>query len=93
MNRREFVRQMALGVVGLVGVLAAGGCAVARVSKAARDKSKGQPWKCTHCGYLTRSTEDLSNTRCPRCKRKKMIRITEEQLTEELKASGAPSER
>lgn len=84
MNRRDFLK-LTLGGAVTGGILTfLNGC-VARVSEAVHDKAKGTPWRCSNCGYLTRSTEDLANTRCPRCMEKDMKRITEEELNNYLK--------
>jgi len=83
MKRREFIRTSAAGALG-VAVLAAAGCSTSRVGPTAKDKAKGQPWRCQKCGYLMRSDEDLSNTRCPRCWSKSIRRITDKQMDEYL---------
>ncbi len=83
MNKREFNKIWVAGSVGLAGMAVLSGC-VSRVSEAARDKEKGEPYRCTKCGYLTRSKTDLTDTRCPRCHVKKMVKISEEELAKYL---------
>lgn len=79
MDRRDFLKWTLGGVVagGILTFL--NGC-VARISETVYDKDQGTPWRCSNCGYLTRSTKDLSDTRCPRCMEKDLKRITEEEL-------------
>ena len=79
MNKREFQKTLVAGSVGLVGMAVLGGC-VSRISEEASDKEMGEPYRCTKCGYLTRSKTDLSDTRCPRCHAKKMVKISEEEM-------------
>jgi DNA-directed RNA polymerase subunit RPC12/RpoP len=69
--------------VGLVGASLLGGC-VSKISDVAVDKEMGEPYRCTKCGYLTRSKTDLSDTRCPRCHVKKMVKISEEEMAKYL---------
>jgi DNA-directed RNA polymerase subunit RPC12/RpoP len=80
MTRRQFLRYSALTILGGGFAAAAAGCALRRVSSQV-DRSSDQPWRCEHCGYLTRSDQDLSGTRCPRCRRRNVLkRITESEL-------------
>ena len=83
MNKREFNKIWVAGSVGLAGMAVLGGC-VSRISEDAMDKEKGEPYRCTKCGYLTRSKTDLSDTRCPRCHAKKMVKISEEEMAKYL---------
>jgi len=83
MNKREFNKTLLAGSVGLAGIALLGGCA-SKISAEATDKEKGEPYRCTKCGYLTRSKTDLSNTRCPRCHAKKMVKISEEEMAKYL---------
>lgn len=79
MRRRDFLK-LALGGIfigGTVGFLS--GCS-AKINKNVYEDNQGAPWHCTACGYLTRSTADLSDSRCPRCYQKSLIKITEEEL-------------
>ena len=87
MNKREFQKTLVAGSVGLAGIAVLGGC-VSRISEKARNKENGEPYQCTKCGYLTRSTTDLSDTRCPRCYAKKMVRISEEEMEKYLNEEG-----
>ena len=82
MNKREFQKTLVAGSVGLAGMAVLGGC-VSRISEDARDKEKGEPYRCAKCGYLTRSETDITDKRCPRCHVKKMVKISEEE-TEKL---------
>ena len=81
MNRRTFLRSVCVAVAGGVALLfTTGGCVAPRVSPTVSEQ-KSQAWRCGHCGYLTRSDRDLTATRCPRCKRKGVLkRITEKEL-------------
>ena len=79
MNKREFQKTLVAGSVGLAGIAVLGGC-VSRISEKAWDKEYGEPYRCTKCGYLTRSTTDITADRCPRCHAKKMVRISEEEM-------------
>ena len=83
MNKREFQKTLVAGSVGLAGMAVLGGC-VSRISEAASDKAMGEPYRCTKCGYLTRSKTDLADTRCPRCHAKKMVKISEEEMEKYL---------
>lgn len=65
------------------------GCMAPLISSTARDKSAGDPWQCMNCGHLTRSTEDLSGTPCPRCTRRMLERISEAEMAAALKKLGA----
>ena len=86
MTRRDFLKSVSLAVAGGAALVAvSGGCMAPHVSQSV-SQSKAQPWRCGYCGHLTRSDQDLTETRCPRCKRKgHMTRITEEQLQSYLK--------
>ena len=89
MNRRGFVKSLLSGLLGM-GVLAwVNGCMAPLIGATARDKNAGDPWQCMNCGHLTRSKEDLSGTRCPRCTRRMLQRISEEEMAEALKKLGA----
>jgi len=81
MKRSEF-RNILLGLVGL-SVLT--GCK-SRVGKSASDTSMGDPYKCSKCGYLTRSKADLTGKRCPRCYAKAMQKISENEMAAALKS-------
>ncbi|MFC1652910.1 twin-arginine translocation signal domain-containing protein [Planctomycetota bacterium] len=85
MKRRNFLKTLASAAAGLVTSLGMAGC-MARVSEAAKDPEKGDPWRCQQCGYLTRTNEDISTHRCPRCTMKKLRRITEEEFQTWLNA-------
>ena len=79
MNKREFGKTMLAGGAAVAGASFLAGC-VAAVSDKALDETQGDPWRCEKCGYLTRSKEDLSDVRCPRCHMKRMVRISEEEM-------------
>ncbi len=85
MNRRGFIKRLLAGVVGVATLVGANGCMAPLISASARDKSAGAPWQCMPCGHLTRTTEDLAGTRCPRCTQRMLKRITDEQMAAELK--------
>ena len=89
MNRRVFLKSILAAVAGSVPlVLLSGGCVAPRVSPTISE-NKSQPWRCEHCGHLTRSDDDLTDTRCPRCMRKGVMKkITEEELTKYLAAEN-----
>lgn len=84
MKRRTLLRVTAGFIAGAIGL--GTGCAVSRIGDKARDLEAGDPWRCQTCGYLTRSTEDISHERCPRCMTKKLRRITEEEFADWLEA-------
>lgn len=79
MKRSEF-RKILLGFVGL-SVLS--GCK-SRISKSAYDQSLGEPYRCSKCGHLIRSKTDMTEKRCPRCYAKRLVKISEEEMTKLL---------
>ncbi|NCC49796.1 MAG: hypothetical protein EOM20_01140 [Spartobacteria bacterium] len=88
MIKRHFLKSMLALSVGVPMLVLLGGCIAPRVSPDVSE-SKAQPWRCEHCGHLTRSDADLTDARCPRCMRKKVMKkITEAQLQEYLKAES-----
>ncbi len=89
MTRRGFIYSLLSGILGLGALVFANGCMAPLISATARDKSAGDPWQCMNCGHLTRSKEDLSGTRCPRCAQRMLMKITEAQMAEALKKQGA----
>ncbi|MBC8453469.1 hypothetical protein H8D64_00260 [PVC group bacterium] len=86
MRRRDFLKSVCVAGLGSAAfVFTLGGCIAPKISKTVSTE-KSQPWRCEHCGHLTRSGDDLANTRCPRCKRKGvMVKITEKELQMYLK--------
>lgn len=85
MNRRHFLRSAFVTLAGSAAFLLSGGCVAPLVSPTVSEQ-KSQAWRCGNCGHLTRSSRDLTGTRCPRCKRKGFIvRISEEELQGYLK--------
>ena len=83
-TRRRFLT-WGLGLLSAVGLGSlAGGCTSARMSAAAQDPGAGTPYRCETCGYLTRSKEDLSDERCPRCWNKAFKQVDEKTFAEEL---------
>ncbi len=79
MNRRSFLKWLGLGTVaGTAGFLA--GCAVRTVNASVQKKKDEQPWRCSKCGLLLRSDDDMSDKRCPRCYTKQLKKITEVEL-------------
>ena len=89
MDRRAFIKMLGAGVAGVALLLSGGGCAAPLVSSKAWDKANGSPWRCQNCGHLTRSDEDLTNTRCPHCTQRMLTRITEEEMEQRLKVVKA----
>ena len=86
MVRRQFLSSMGAALAGASALLATvGGCVAPRVSPSVGEQ-KLQAWRCEHCGHLTRSERDLTDTRCPRCFRKGVLKkITEKELQAYLK--------
>ena len=89
MNRRGFIKRLLSGLLGIGSLALINGCMAPLISVTARDKSAGDPWQCMNCGHLTRSSEDLSSTPCPRCTRRMLQRISEEEMATALKKLGA----
>ena len=87
MNKRTFNKTLLTGILGIAGLSLFSACA-SKISPEASDQAKGDPYRCTKCGYLTRSKTDLTGTRCPHCFAKKMVRISEEEMAKYLKESG-----
>lgn len=85
MNRRSFFKHLLSGIAGLGTLVFINSCMAPLISAAARDKSAGDPWQCQNCGHLTRSKEDLTGTRCPRCTQRMLKKITEEEMAAALK--------
>ena len=85
MDRRGFLGFLLSALLG-AGSIVLTGCMAPLVSATARDKSAGDPWQCQNCGHLTRSREDLSETRCPRCTRKMLKKISEAEMAEALES-------
>lgn len=83
MERRKFIKNIFFSVLGLGGLFALNGC-MSGVSQTAEDKDAGDPYKCSLCGYLTRSKKDITQDRCPRCKTKNLKKITEKEMEKEL---------
>jgi phage FluMu protein Com len=84
MNRREFLKKSFLGAVtGLAATNFLVGC-MSRVGNKAGDKKAGTPYRCAFCGYLTRSTKDLTRGRCPRCLTNQFKEISETEMTKYL---------
>ena len=89
MNRRGFFKSVICAVAAGCAALVAGGCMAPLISATARDKSAGDPWQCMNCGHLTRSRADLAGTRCPRCTKRMLMKITETEMVDALKKLGA----
>jgi len=89
MNRRGFINSLLLGLLGMGALALINGCMAPLIGATARDKSAGAPWQCMNCGHLTRSSQDLSSTPCPRCTRRMLQRISEEEMAAALKKLGA----
>ncbi len=85
MNRRGFIKRMVSGMASIGALIFVNGCMAPLISATARDKRAGDPWQCMNCGHLTRSPEDLSGTRCPRCTKRMFRKITEAEMAEALK--------
>lgn len=89
MNRREFLKSACAALAGSAALLLLAGCVAPLISPAVSEQ-KAQAWRCGNCGHLTRSDQDLTDTRCPRCKRKGFIvRITEKELQDYLQEYSA----
>ena len=84
MQRRDFLKIVFGGVLAVGPLVVAGGCIAPRISSTAYDTANGQPWRCEVCGHLTRSNDDLTETRCPRCRKRRLRRISEEELKKAL---------
>ncbi len=89
MNRRGFIKSLLSGVLGMGALIFVNGCAAPLISATARDKSAGDPWQCMNCGHLTRTKEDLTGTRCPRCTLRMLKKITDEEMATALAKIGA----
>ncbi|GAB6904655.1 hypothetical protein DESC_740151 [Desulfosarcina cetonica] len=87
MTRRGFIKQLLSGLLGVGAMVLFNGCAPL-ISPSAYVKSDGEPWQCMNCGHLERSKEDLTGTRCPRCGKRMLVRITEAEMAVELKKLG-----
>ena len=88
MDRRSFLVALGCGLSASAVLLCTGGCIAPRVSSKVYDK-KVQAWRCSNCGHLTRAGDDMTDKRCPRCKRKGFFtRITEEKLENYLEESS-----
>ena len=88
MNRRGFLKRLGTAILG-GGALVLAGCMAPLISATARDKNAGDPWQCMNCGHLTRTREDLSGTRCPRCTQRMLKKITEPEMAAALKKLGS----
>lgn len=85
MDRRSFLVALGCGIAGSASLLCTGGCIAPQVSQSVYGDNV-QAWRCSNCGHLTRSDEDLTSKRCTRCFRKGFFnRITEENLKIYLK--------
>lgn len=85
MNKRDFLKYALNTLAGSAAFLLLGGCIAPRISPAVSEE-KAQAWRCGNCGHLTRSDQDLTDTRCPRCKRKGfLVIITEKELKNYIK--------
>lgn len=83
MQRRQFLRS-ALSLPLMFPVLGLLTACAPRISQLVHDPANGEPWRCAHCGHLTRSSTDISGDRCPRCGRRHLSRISEEELAARL---------
>jgi len=85
MDKRDFLKYALNTLAGSAALLFLSGCIAPRISTTV-SKEKVQAWRCGNCGHLTRSEQDLTNTRCPRCQRKGFIaKITEKELQDYIK--------
>lgn len=83
MTARNFLKLLMSGMVGVGSMSLLSGC-ISRISEQAKDKAQGEPYRCGKCGYLTRSETDISGDRCPRCRARKLAKISEEEMAEAL---------
>lgn len=79
MNKRTFLLRAGLLSVATTMI----GC-ISRIEKTATDQTNGPPYQCGRCGYLTRSKTDISADRCPRCRARKLKRISEAEMAKAL---------
>lgn len=91
MKRREFLLRSGAALAALPALSLFTGCVAPRISPRVHDASLGQPWRCSNCGHLTRDHDDISGHRCPRCYKREMERISEEELTAYLREYQAES--
>lgn len=89
MNRRGFIKGLLSSILGVGALVFVHGCMAPLISTTARDKNAGDPWQCQNCGHLTRTNEDISGTRCPRCTQRMLKQISEEEMAAALKKLGA----
>lgn len=89
MTRRGFIVRLLSGILGVGTLAITNGCMAPLISSTARQKSAGDPWQCQNCGHLTRTNEDISGTRCPRCTQRMLQQISEEEMAAALKKLGA----
>jgi len=89
MHRRDFLISACAALTGSLALLLCGSCVAPLISPAVSEK-KAQAWRCGNCGHLTRSDQDLTDKRCPRCRRKGFLtKITEQELQDFLKQYNA----
>lgn len=84
MNKREFLKTLIVGGIGITCAALLGGCIAPRISYTAGDKAAGKPFRCEKCGHLTRSKTDITGDRCPRCRARMLRRITEAEMANYL---------
>lgn len=89
MTRRGFIVRLLSGILSVGTLAITNGCMAPLISSTARQKSSGDPWQCQNCGHLTRTNEDISGTRCPRCTQRMLKQISEEEMAAALKKLGA----
>lgn len=89
MTRRGFIVRLLSGILGVGTIAIINGCMAPLISSTARQKNAGDPWQCQNCGHLTRTNEDISGTRCPRCTQRMLKQISEEEMAAALKKLDA----
>jgi hypothetical protein len=85
MDRRNFLISVCAALAGTAGCLISAGCVAPLISPKV-SQQKSQAWRCGNWGHLTRSAQNLTVARCPRCKRKGFLaKINEKGLQDYLK--------
>ena len=86
MDRRGFLKATIAGTLGTGGVVFVEGC---KSPSASEKTSDGQPWRCESCGHITVLDMDITGLRCPRCAKRRLVRISEKELRKYRKSEPA----